>query len=73
MAHVITFSFPNGMCSRFTTVGWFINVFVQSSSGKIEAYINIFDIALLALTKSPLDLKNRLRQYYSLQSPTYQL
>lgn len=32
---------------------------------KQKTYINIFDIALLALTNSPIDLRNRLRQYYS--------
>lgn len=64
MAHVITISFPNGLCSRITTVGLIINITIQPSSGKIKTYINIFDIELLALTKSPLDLRNRLRQYY---------
>lgn len=56
MAHVITILFPNGLCSRITTVGLIINLTVQSSSGKIKTYINILDIELLALTKSPLTL-----------------
>lgn len=65
MAHSITTSFPNGLCNRIVTVGRFIDISVQSSSGKTKTYINIFDIALLALAKSPLDLRNRLRQCYS--------